>query len=822
MSYLFPLAFVLNSLATMGLLIALSLAGKSLVAADIGIVHGATLALFYAFSANARNVILNPASRISLRAILLARLLLLAPLGIAAFSFSVYVAGAETWLAVALILRRCVEWISEVHLSDMERRGRTEFAWKFISLQSVLLIVAFAGMAGDVRWPLLGVFLWALLPLAMSLGFVRDHLRVRAGRVHGAWSQMLPHLGSTAIIGMTVYVFRLLILLLAGRAIAGDLYAAFGIGSVMGSVFAMALGPSLALREATSGQRRFPWAVRSALWVWLALGAALLVVTEWAPGLLAWTAKSPLFLEAAGLSMIGGVVMVFAQQIRARLLHANDGKDVYGVDVLTNILIVASVPYVYFVAGTHALSALYLFNSVLALVFYVGSSHVHAPREKVLGLPASTWMMSIAILLFVPVFFQLTGSLFRDPALLFDSEAALKRLPLPLSIVACFAGIPLLAGYRRAHLSLGVIFFSFVLMLMSSVISTTGHDKQEQGKILLLLQVILPMFGLVLGQIYAQREDRRALFEKAFLYVLAILIPLQLLATWWQGHVLLSPYLYVFSVYQHLQYVPVVLACGYLVALYSLWQFPQYKKVLVLLAPLMALHVAASVSMLALALLSGGIFVFAAYRWKRGMEKLPLAVFLMVIVASSGYLTLARNTVLFHHKFAIISLLGGKADANAQRTEQVFPNMSQRVFYWHHYATNIVSSSEEFLFGHAERPDRTRYPSAHNYYLDLAYNFGALALLPLLSLVGYTLASVYRARHAILARSDLLGLTGVVLFLLLVDNSLKVGLRQPYPGIITFFLWAVLLSRLARVSVPAEQRLPVTSRGQAAGVSLSS
>jgi len=49
-----------------------------------------------------------------------------------------------------------------------------------------------------------------------------------------------------------------------------------------------------------------------------------------------------------------------------------------------------------------------------------------------------------------------------------------------------------------------------------------------------------------------------------------------------------------------------------------------------------------------------------------------------------------------------------------------------------------------------------------------------------------------------------------------------VGLRQPYPGIITFFLWAVLLSRLARVSVPAEQRLPVTSRGQAAGVSLSS
>src|SRR5262245_55998619 len=291
MSYLFPLSFVLNSLATMGLLIGLSLVGKSPIAADIGIVHGATLALFYAFSANARNVILNPATHISLHAILLSRLLLLAPLGIAAFYFSVYVGGADAWLAVALILRRCVEWVSEIHLSEMERRHNNAFARKFISLQFILLVFAYAGMVGNLRWPLLGMLLWALSPLAMSLGFVRDHLRARVGRMRNTWSHMLPHLGSTAIIGMTVYVFRLLILLLAGKGIAGDLYAAFGIGSVMGSVFAMALGPSLALHEATSGQRRFPLAVSSCLCIWLALGVALLVTTAWAPGSLTWTAK---------------------------------------------------------------------------------------------------------------------------------------------------------------------------------------------------------------------------------------------------------------------------------------------------------------------------------------------------------------------------------------------------------------------------------------------------------------------------------------------------------------------------------------------------
>jgi hypothetical protein len=48
-----------------------------------------------------------------------------------------------------------------------------------------------------------------------------------------------------------------------------------------------------------------------------------------------------------------------------------------------------------------------------------------------------------------------------------------------------------------------------------------------------------------------------------------------------------------------------------------------------------------------------------------------------------------------------------------------------------------------------------------------------------------------------LASPSLLGLALVVLFILFVDNSLKVGLRQPYPGIISFFLWGVLLSRLS-------------------------
>jgi O-antigen ligase len=109
-----------------------------------------------------------------------------------------------------------------------------------------------------------------------------------------------------------------------------------------------------------------------------------------------------------------------------------------------------------------------------------------------------------------------------------------------------------------------------------------------------------------------------------------------------------------------------------------------------------------------------------------------------------------------------------------------------------------LGNHKSLLFGNPERPEREKHPSAHNYYLDLAYNFGIISLIPILIFLARTFKKIYELQTQIYKNQSLAGLIFVVLFLLLVDNSLKVGMRQPYPGIITFFLWGLLLSRLQR------------------------
>ena len=57
--FVFPLAIALSLFSTTAFLIVLAMLGRAELSADVGVVQGASLGVFLAFSANARNLILS-------------------------------------------------------------------------------------------------------------------------------------------------------------------------------------------------------------------------------------------------------------------------------------------------------------------------------------------------------------------------------------------------------------------------------------------------------------------------------------------------------------------------------------------------------------------------------------------------------------------------------------------------------------------------------------------------------------------------------------------------------------------------------------------
>lgn len=519
--------------------------------------------------------------------------------------------------------------------------------------------------------------------------------------------------------------------------------------------------------------------------------------------------------------------MVLAQRFRLRLLQHHESGDAFGPDVLTNIFIVACVPYVYYLLGVDALSWLFFLNAVIAVVFYAGADRTAASGSKSTNVASPILKQAIAAGLLLPVFFQMTGRIFSDKAPMLDSGGDLLQLPIPISVIVCYGAIVILASYSRARESLSVVFLCFCLMILSAVLSTQHDAGLQQAKIILLIQFILPMLALILGQIYAGALDAERNIARAWLYVAAIVIPLQVVATWLQELPYLAWYLYSFSVYQHLQYVPVVLICAYVLACFTLWQNITHRVVLIALAIPIGAYATLSLSVLSAGALIFGTITFVAYRYLHNWGSDKTAPFVLILLmASGGYLAtemvdhiLKKEAVYYVGDNEIgrykvgdyntyFEMVEGMRGGNIQAVNDTAPvgqkRFADRLEIWRFYIHEISGGIGELAFGHQSPPDRKRYPSAHNYYLDFVYNFGTLALMPILWLIAVTVWKSGRYWKEILAREDLFALTGVVLFLILIDNSFKVGLRQPYTAIVTFFLWGVLISRLRSLRKDAE------------------
>lgn len=792
----FPAAFMANTFAMMLVMIGLSVFGKPELAADFGLVHGATVALFYSFSGNARSLILGLSKQIGAAQIFSMRLLLLAPLSLLAFMLSVGVVEFSWLFTLLLVGRRAAEWLSEVVLSEQELLHRSSSALSFSLTQGLLSAILLMALVNNFFLSVPVLLLWAISPLfcCLSSGVLTERIRPNAG-FWRSFCLLLPHFGSTAVIGVCVYFFRLFILLIAGKQVAGDLFSAFALGGILGAVFAQALGPTLVRHEHTSQGGGVIRLLSFVIFSSLGLGVGLAAVAIFSPELLEWSRKSSLFWLAVGCSLVGGVVMVQAQRIRLGILQSSAGGDVFGSDMLSNIVLVVCIPVLYYLVGVNSLAVLYLFGAVISLVFY-GSEKRNLLGEEggMFSLKERFLLPFLAFALFVPIFFQLANGVFREQASDFSSGGSLMLLPIPLSVLACFAGIILLGSYAKVRLALVSVFLLFVGMLLSTVLLQSGGEGYERSKLMLLVQYLLPMFALVLGQQYGLRRDALGSLARVLFWLLMAVIPLQLVSTLASGMSFLSPSLYVFSVYQHLQYAPVLFVGGFLIAIFTLWENGRFRVWLFLLSTILGFYTSLSVSMLAIGFLFLGMLFFAGRRLMLYKDRwLGTTVFLCALFGLALGFMYISGSELFQLKFGS---LGGAGVAVELASNGGPKNVEERFVYWGFYISGITEGWRELLFGHVEVPDRSKFPSAHNYYLDFVYNFGLLAILPMLCLIVYTLYMVLRNFLVVWRSSSMLGVAGVVVFLVLADNCLKVGMRQPYPGIITFFLWGVLLALL--------------------------
>ena len=118
--------------------------------------------------------------------------------------------------------------------------------------------------------------------------------------------------------------------------------------------------------------------------------------------------------------------------------------------------------------------------------------------------------------------------------------------------------------------------------------------------------------------------------------------------------------------------------------------------------------------------------------------------------------------------------------------------------YWYSISfTEIISSPYNLLFGSNINNELYKNTSGiYNYYLDFIYNFGLVSLIPFVILVFLTIRKTLLLKRNFILDTQQATKFFILILTLFIDSFLKVSLKQPYIGIIVFFIWGTYYSNL--------------------------
>lgn len=359
--FLFPFAAAINFFSITALIIIASFVKKEGLAADIAVIQGAILAVFLSLSGNARNLILSSKSDTDEKDLLYFRLLVLLPAIIAVLFLIQVSVNVSIYLIIALVLRRCSEWFAELQLANREKNGDIVFAKRYVKLNTLgLMVLVSILIFYRLELFYFSLFIWGILPLVLLWPYIRFVAGIKLLKVN--FKQLVPHIGSSSIIAVSTFVFRLLIIILAGKTLAGQMFSAYAIGGVVSALYTYAVGPSLILQDR-------PRHLKSLFFIvtFCVVSGILIILTKES-----WSATiySPIFLSGLGYSIVGGGLMILAQRKRLYLLQVCK-CDVFVPDAIVNILLTISVPYIYFLIGETAFIYFFLWSAILNFLFYL-------------------------------------------------------------------------------------------------------------------------------------------------------------------------------------------------------------------------------------------------------------------------------------------------------------------------------------------------------------------------------------------------------------------------------------------------------------------
>ena len=711
------------------------------------------------FSANSRSLILSKKKSIEAKNIIFQRILFLVPIILLSILFISFYNISDYSLALGILFVLVLNWIYEISLTKIELNNKKIQLDHLIFSAGTLLGIIISFYISNFILLKFFIFSYSFFIVYKIFYFLRYdgesiNLKYIFDNVFKN-SFFISSFGSSLAISVSNFFFRYFIINLTNSEISSAVIIGYMFGSFPVSLFFHIFGPSII-------KNNFNLNKVIKYFDYFTLMVFLLIISLYFFELtdIFNYFQNNLITITAILSFMGLIPMISGLYKRQKNIQESDLKDnFFYQDIIFSLLVIINVPFVYILNDINLYSFCFLLSGFFSYLIFNLSDILN--KKKLI----KYLLLSIPI----PIFINLFEFFFIN---IYNSDIAERTnlLPLPISII--FLPIIVLALLKTFKVKIISIYF-FVTSFIFAIFSVIYLSRLTFINFLNFSQFYLPMLALIAGELCSNNTRLKIYFFKYLFWTSIIIIVSQINYSIFQDNLYLNNYLFKLNVYQNYDYSSSVFCVGLFSILLYLGDKALYSKKLN--------YYIITFVLLAYIYIVGSIHLY-----------ILLILYSIVILYFINF-NILKNIKLITILFITTNFFIYNIDDIIRLTSNIFTS-NFKFFY------EISTSPQTFFFGsNLNNQIYKEVNGIYNFYLDFIYNFGFLSLLPIIILIVLTTCSFFFERKKILNSQTEFGHYIFLVFIFFIDSFLRVSFKQPYIGIIFYFLWGLYLPKIIKI-----------------------
>ena len=346
------------------ILIISSLFKQYSLAAELGILIGINIIFTQIFSANLRSIIIsknstnNIYSHIIFRSVVVFFALLVNFIIFYNYNFIYF----EVLLQITILI--LIQWQCEIILTYYEIKNYKKKFLEYLFVCFIFSLLIIGSFIFQYNFLLILIFFNILFLLFLIIGIFQVDRKFNS--IKKIFLNVIKSKAffSSLTISLSNLVWRLLILSLCGKTLAGIYFASFAIGSLPGTLFNNSFGPTMLKKNL-----KIKYLDIFKFCSYLAITFLMLVCLYHKDKIFFDNQFTQLF--GTSISLVGSIFMIKGQYYRQFIIQKTNYKStLFNYDIIYSLIICLIVPFLFLIGGIKLIIISFLISSLISFAIY--------------------------------------------------------------------------------------------------------------------------------------------------------------------------------------------------------------------------------------------------------------------------------------------------------------------------------------------------------------------------------------------------------------------------------------------------------------------